>query len=345
MGSNNMLAYVKRGAKDKPGFEKIPLPKLKEDEVLIEVKSAAICGTDLLVYQGFLDETVYPLVLGHEFAGDIVAKGSNITGFEIGDKVIANAVKYCQKCYFCKTGNWNLCKNFTHLGIHCDGCFAKYVALPDFCVLQMPDDMEYDVAAAAGPVALVYHAMAKVSIKPNSIVIVSGPGPIGMIAIQLAIISGAKVVNTGMTVDAWRLENSKKLGAIVVDVEKENLKDRVMEISDGEGADFFIETSGAPIIQQGFDILKSGGEALLIGYSPKPQPINALDVVFRELTLKGSSGYNDETWKTGLKIVAEHPSIARSVISHVCNFDDLEKGFQVMLDRKAIKVAVHYPSG
>lgn len=345
MGNNSMLAYIKRGTKDKPGFEKIPIPKVREDEVLIEVKSALICGTDLLVYNGLLDETIYPLVLGHEFSGEIVEKGSNVSDFEVGDRVVANAVKYCRKCFFCKTGRWNLCKNFKHLGIHCDGCFANYVALPDFCVTRIPEDMEYDVASATGPVALVYHAMAKVSIMPSSVVVVSGPGPIGMISTQLAIISGAKVINTGMSVDAWRLERSEQLGAMVVDVEKENLRDKVMEISDGEGADIFIETSGAPIIQQGFDILKSGGEALLIGYSPKPQPINALDVVFRELTLKGSSGYNYETWKMGLEIVAEHPSIAKSIISHVFSFDELEKGFQVMLDRTAIKVAVHYPSG
>lgn len=345
MGNSNMLAYVKRGAKDKPGFEKIPVPKVREDEVLIEVKSALICGTDLLVYNGLLDEAIYPLVLGHEFSGEIAEKGSNVSDFEVGDRVAANAVTYCRKCFFCKTGRWNLCQNFQHLGIHCDGCFANYVVLPGFCVTRIPEDMEYDVASAIGPVALVYHAIAKVSIKPSSIVIVFGPGPIGMIATQLAIISGARVVNTGMSVDAWRLEKSKQLGAIVVDVEKENLKDKVMEISDGEGADFFIETSGAPIIQQGLDLLKSGGEALLIGYSPKPQPVNALDVVFRELTLKGSSGYNHETWKAGLGIVADHPSIAKSIISHVFNFNELGKAFQVMLDRKAIKVAVHYPSG
>lgn len=344
MGNGKMLAYIKKGAKDKPGFERTSIPKVKEDEVLVEVKSALICGTDLLIYNGLLDEAIYPLVLGHEFSGEIVEKGSDVSDFEVGDRVVGNAITYCRKCFFCKTGRTNLCPNFRHLGIHCDGCFANYVAIPDFCATRIPKGMEYDVASAVGPVALVYHAIARVSIRPGSVVVISGPGPIGMLATQLALISGAKVVNTGMTVDAWRLEKSEQLGAMVVDVQKENLKDRVLEISDGAGADIFIETSGAPIIQQGFDILRSGGEALLIGYSPKPQPINALDVVFRELTLKGSSGYNHSSWKMGLKIIAEHPSIAENIISHVFNFDDLEKGFQVMLDRKAIKVAVHYPS-
>ena len=343
MKKNTMRAYVKKGKKDKPSFEEMPIPKVGENDVLVQVRSALICGTDLLVYNDRLDEANYPLVLGHEFSGKIVDKGSKVRDFEIGDRVAANAVTYCRKCFFCKTGRWNLCKNFQHLGIHCDGCFADYVVLPDFCVTRIPDDMEYDIGSAIGPVALVYHAISKVNIRPSSLVVVSGPGPIGMTAIQLAIISGAKVLNTGMSVDAWRLEKSRQLGAMTVNVEKENLKEKIMEISDGEGADLFIETSGAPIIQQGFEVLKSGGEVLLIGYSPKPQPINALDVVFRELHLEGSSGYNDESWKMGLKIVADHPSIAKSTISHVFNFEELEKGFQVMLERTAIKVAVHYP--
>ena len=141
------------------------------------------------------------------------------------------------------------------------------------------------------------------------------------------------------------MEKSKQLGAIVVNVEKENLKDKVIELSDGLGADVFIESSGAPIVQQAFDVVRSGGEVLLIGYSPKPQPINALDVVFKELTLKGSSGYNHDTWVTGFKIIADHPSLAKSIVSHTFSFDELEKGFQAMLEKIALKVAISYPSG
>ncbi len=104
MGNGKMLAYIKKGVKDKPGFEKIPVPQVKEDEVLVEVKSALICGTDLLVYNGLLDEAIYPLVLGHEFSGEIVEKGSDVSDFEVGDRAVGNAITYCKKCFFCKTG-------------------------------------------------------------------------------------------------------------------------------------------------------------------------------------------------------------------------------------------------
>jgi L-iditol 2-dehydrogenase len=345
MKRKTMKAYVKPEKNEKPRFEEIPVPTIGEEEVLVRVRSALICGTDLLVRDGRLDETVYPLVLGHEFSGEIVEKGDRVSDLKIGDRVAANAVRYCRKCFYCKTGRWNLCEDFQHLGIHCDGCFAPYVALPDFCVTRIPHDMAYDVASAIGPVALVYHAMRKVKIGPGSLIVISGPGPIGLTAIQLALISGARVLNTGMSADGSRLETAKNLGAMVLNVEKEDLRDKVMEISDGEGADVFVETSGAPIIQQGFEVLRRGGIVLLIGYSPKPQPINALDVVFRELRLEGSSGYNDESWKMGLKIISDHPLIAKRMISHVFDFEALDEGFQVMLDRKAIKVGIHYPAG
>jgi L-iditol 2-dehydrogenase len=333
-----MLAYVKESADATPGFKDVPVPVVGPRDVLIRVKATAICGTDLLVYQGKLDETVYPLTLGHEFSGEVAEIGTEVKTVRVGDAVIANAVKYCQECDSCKTGDSNLCRHFTHLGIHCDGCFAEFVAMPEYCVLPMPGGMDFDVAAEAGPVALVYHAMNKATIRPGSVIVVSGPGAIGVTAVHLARIWGATVINTGTSADGWRLDVAKEAGAITVNVDSENVQKVVDDLTNGRGADLFVESSGAPLIQQGIELVKRGGEVLLIGYSPRPQLVQALDIVFKELTVLGSSGYNHDTFTAGLRIIAEHPEVARSTVSHRLKFDELDEGFRMMTDRSAMKI-------
>lgn len=335
-----MLAYIKESAEAVPRFKQVPSPSIGPRDVLIRVKATAICGTDYLVHQGRLEETIYPLVLGHEFAGEIAEVGSEVKTVAPGDAVIANAVKYCQECDACKAGDSNLCEHFTHLGIHCDGCFAEVVAMPEYCVLPMPPGMDFDVAAEAGPVALVYHAMAKATIRPGSVIVISGPGAIGVTAVHLGRLWGATIINTGTSADGWRLDIAKEAGAVTVNVDTQDVQEVVDTFTEGRGADLFIESSGAPLVQQGIGLVKRGGQVLLIGYSTRPQPVQALDIVFKELTVLGSSGYNHETFSRGLKIITDHPEVARSTVTHHLKFADLDEGFQMMADRSAMKIIV-----
>jgi len=326
-------------------LKEVKEPKPKRDEVLVEVVAAGICGTDVHIKH---DQTFYtpPVILGHEYSGKVVEVGSNVTGVAIGDVVVSPATAYCGKCYQCKTGHMNRCTSETKriLGTsRANGAFAKYLTVPEYIVHKVPKGVSMEEAALAEPTACVVHSVIdKSPIMPGDVVVVQGPGTMGLIAAQVAKAMGAgKVIVTGVSADQWRFDIAKKIGVdLTLDVQKDqNPLKTVLNETDGRGADVVIEASGACIAcNQALDFVKVAGHVTLLGIRGRPLDIDLDAIALKELTMSGTWGTLPSTWVTTLRLMDSKKIDVTPLITHRISLDDWEKGFELMEQQKAIKV-------
>ncbi|MFW9807113.1 MAG: zinc-binding dehydrogenase [Candidatus Thorarchaeota archaeon] len=326
-------------------LREIDNPTPKRDEVLIEVAAAGLCGTDIHIKH---DQAFYtpPVVLGHEYSGTVVDIGQDVTSVKVGDTVVSPATAYCGKCYQCKTGHMNRCtaEDKRILGTsRANGAFAKYLVVPDYIVHQVPDGVSMDEAALAEPMACVVHSVIdKTPICPGDVVVVQGPGTMGLMATQVAKAMGAgKVIVTGVTTDQWRFDIAKKIGAdITLDVQaEENPIGLIKSETDGRGADAVIEASGACIAcTQALDFVKVAGHVTLLGVRGRPADIDLDPIIVKELTMSGTWGTLPSSWVTTLRLMSSKKVDVSPIITHRISLSEWEKGFELMESQKAIKV-------
>jgi len=305
---HNMKGLVKYEAG--PGhmeIREIPEPSAGAGQIKIQVKHAGICGSDLHIYHSDIAIPVRPpVVVGHEFSGVITELGEGVTGFAVGDRVVSEtAYIYCETCEYCRVGFFNLCNNRRTLGYWFDGIFAPYTVVPAGRVHKIPDNVSDISAAMTEPLACVCHAVYDLCrIVPNDLVLVTGPGAVGIMAMQVAKAHGARVIVSGMSVDAPRLELAKKLGAdIVVDIQKENLEEIVMAESNGYGADVVLECSGvAPAIDSALNLIRKRGYFTQIGLPGTKIDFDIAKICFKELHFTGSLGSRKSSWEQALAL-------------------------------------------
>jgi L-iditol 2-dehydrogenase len=326
-------------------LREIDEPKPKRDEVLIEVAAAGICGTDIHIKH---DQAFYtpPVVLGHEYSGKVVEVGEDVASVKPGDRVVSPATAYCGKCYQCKTGHMNRCTATDKriLGTsRANGAFAKYLIVPDYIVHQVPKGVLLEEAALAEPFACVVHSVIdKTPICPGDVVVVQGPGTMGLMATQIAKSMGAgKVIVTGVTADKWRFDIAKKIGAdMTIDVQSE--KDPVGLVNDetdGRGADAVIEASGACVACiQALDFVRVAGHVTLLGVRGQSANIDLDPIIVKELTMSGTWGTLPSSWVTTLRLMSSGKVDVTPLITHRISLSEWEKGFELMESQKAIKV-------
>jgi L-iditol 2-dehydrogenase len=326
-------------------LKEIGEPRPRKDEVLIEVAAAGICGTDVHIKH---DQTFYtpPIVLGHEYSGKVVELGDDVTGIEVGDLVVSPATAYCGKCYQCKTGHMNRCTSEKKriLGTSlANGAFARYLAVPEYIIHKIPKGVSLKEAAMAEPTACVVHSVIEKSpITPGDVVVVQGPGTMGLLAVQVAKAMGAgKVIVTGVSADQWRFDIAKKIGVdltLNVQLDPDPVK-TVKEETDGRGADVVIEASGACIAcNQALDFVKVAGHVTLLGIRGRPLDIDLDAIALKELTMSGTWGTLPSTWVTTLRLMASKKVKVAPLITHKITLDLWEEGFDLMEKQKAIKV-------
>jgi len=322
----------------------VDIPKVTSDEVLIEVKSTGICGTDVHIYH---DSAFYtpPVILGHEYAGVITQVGSEVQNFDVGDRVTSPATIPCGTCFMCRTNRSNRCVGDQKriLGAHkADGTFTKYVAVPSKILHKIPVALSFDDAAVAEPVACAIHNVSElVGINPGDVVVVLGPGPIGLISLQIAKISGAqKVIITGVSADEDRLKLAKRLGAdVTINVEEQDPIEAVRSLTDGLGADVVLEASGASVARkQAFNLVRRCGKVGLIGLAGKPAEIDLDKVVEGELEVKGSWGTIWTSWRKALSLMSSGKIQVAPLITTRLPLEKWQEGFKMMEERKALKV-------
>ena len=305
-----MLALVKYAAG--PGnmeIRDVPEPSPKAGEIKVQVKHAGICGSDLHIYHSDIDIPVNPPVtIGHEFSGVITELGEGVEGFKVGERIVSEtAVEFCGTCPYCRIGYYNLCNDRRTLGYWFNGAFAAYTVVPARNVHRIPDNVSDISAAMTEPLACVVHAVNDLCrIIPEDLVLVTGPGAIGINAMQVAKAYGARVIMSGTSKDVPRLALAKELGAdFVVNIEKESLEDLVMAQSGGYGADVVLECSGAaPAINSALLLIKKRGYFTQIGLPSGKIDFDINRVCFKELHFSGSLGSRKSAWERGLALQA-----------------------------------------
>ena len=312
-----------------------PIPDLKESEVLVNVKASGICGSD--INRVFKTGTYhFPTVIGHEFSG-VVVKAPNNPSL-LGKRVGVFPLKPCFKCINCLEGNYEMCTNYDYLGSRCDGGFEEFVAVPEWNLIELPENVTFEEAAMLEPASVAVHALNQVHRCDDKTLAIIGPGTIGNILCQLArILRFKSVIMIGRT--QQKLEIAKNSGATaVINSSNQNPSELVMEITDNHGADIVIEGTGAvESLATAIMIAKSGGEIVLLG-----NPLGDMNltksvywqILRRQLTLKGtwnsSFGVKKNDWKTALRYIASEQLHLRELISHRLPFNSLKEGLNIM---------------
>lgn len=337
-----MLAIVKD--KKGPGYaiKEIETPKPKEDQVLIKVKAVGICGTDVPILKG-IREVPIPLVPGHEFAGEIVEVGSKVKKFKIGDKVTPAIVIYCGECYYCRKGLETLCENLVETGIHVDGAFAEYVTVPEKVLHRLPEGMTYEEGASIDPIASAYHPLKKASIGSEDTVVIFGPGPIGLYAVQIAKAEGAKkIICVGVKGDEKRLKLAEELGADNTILSGLDIYDDISNLTDGRMADVVVEATGHPsVFETVLSSVRKHGTVIMVGIFSEPATANVSQIVRKEIQIKGSICYSWQDYKECIDLVKSGRVKVDPMISHKFQLNEIDEALEVIDQRQAIKIMLY----
>ena len=343
--TETMKALVKREAKEGLWLEDVPVPKIGINDVLIRVDRTGICGTDLHIYNwdAWAQKTIpVPMVVGHEFVGEIVAVGSNVNDFFPGETVSGEGHVVCGRCRNCLAGRRHLCKSTSGVGVNRPGAFAEYLALPQTNVWHQEPCIDLDVASIFDPLGNAVHTALSFDLLGED-VLITGAGPIGIMAVAVARHAGARyVVITDM--NSYRLDLAKKLGATVaVDVRSESLEAVMNDLGMKEGFDVGLEMSGSPAaLRQMLGAMCHGGKVAMLGIPSEPIAIDWQQVVFNMLTIKGIYGLEMyETWYKMTVMIQSGLEIA-PVITHRFHFTDYEKGFAAMQSGESGKVILSW---
>lgn len=328
-------------------LKEISKPIILKNEVLVKVKKAAICGTDIHLYEwNDWCENVNaknPMVIGHEFCGEVVEVGQNVTKVKLGDFVAGETHIPCGKCMLCMTGKQHICKDMKILGVHIDGAFAEYVKIPEICAWKLSNDTPPEIGAIYEPFSIAVHGVLKDRIGGCS-TIVSGCGPIGLFAIGVASVCGANPV-FAIDINDFRLNIAKKMGENVIPLNP--LKDNIIEIikdkTDGYGTDVVIELSGSPqAIKTDFKALRKGGRVSLIGlYSQEVLLDLVNDLIYKEAIVYGITGREMfNSWYLAEKIINSGKVNIKAVLTHEFPLEETEKAILLAKEGKCGKVII-----
>lgn len=343
--SNEMKALVK--AKPEAGLwmEYVPVPEPGPNEVLIKIRKSAICGTDVHIWKWdeWSAKTVpVPMVVGHEFCGEIVDCGPGAVNYSIGLRVAGEGHIVCGICRNCRAGRGQLCRNTKGVGVNRPGAFAEYLCLPESNVIPIPDDIPDEIAAIFDPFGNAVHTALSFDLVGED-VLVTGAGPIGIMGALVAQQVGArKVVITDIA--AFRLDLARKMGVqTVVDVSTTSLRDVMNDIGMTEGFDVGLEMSGAAdAMRQMIGRMNNGGKIALLGIAPTEFAADWNEIIFKMLTVKGIYGREMyETWYKMIALVQSGLDLS-GLITHRIHIDDFASGFDAMLSGQAGKVVMDW---
>ncbi|HUX42622.1 MAG TPA: L-threonine 3-dehydrogenase [Rectinemataceae bacterium] len=340
-----MKALVKKTPGEGIWMEDVPMPKIGLTDILIKVKKTAICGTDVHIYlwNEWAQRTIKtPMVIGHEFVGEIVEIGKDVKGWKVGERVSAEGHVVCGECRACKAGKRHLCPNTKGIGVNRQGCFAEYVSVPATNVWKVHPSVPDDIAAIFDPYGNATHTALSFDVVGED-VLVTGAGPIGIMAAAIARHNGAR--NVVLTdVNDWRLGLARRLGIEnTVNVAKQSLKDSMESLGMVGGFDVGLEMSGSPqAFAQMLENMYNGGRVALLGLLPNGAGIDWDKVIFKGLFLKGIYGREIfETWYKMEAMIRSGLDIS-PIITHRFAFDDFQKGFDAMVSGESGKVVLSF---
>ena len=342
-----MKALVKRHAKEGIWLEDMPEPEVGNNDVLVKIKKTAICGTDIHIYNWdeWAQKTIpIPMITGHEYAGEIVELGSNVSDLKVGDIVSGEGHITCGRCRNCLAGTIHLCPNTIGVGVNRTGAFAEYLSIPAKNIFKPSREMSTDLLACFDPYGNAVHTALSFNMVGED-VLITGAGPIGMMAAMVANHAGAR--NIMITdINQYRLDLIKKIlpKIITVNVEKDLISKKLMEsLGIFEGFDVGLEMSGSPkAFADMLNKMINGGRIAMLAIMPAGSGIDWDLVVFKGLTIKGVYGREIfETWYKGSMMVQSGLPLEK-IITHRFNFNEFQEGFDVMRSGKSGKVILNW---
>lgn len=332
----------------KPGaveLRDVSIPRIGDNDVLLRVGAVAVCGSD--IHQADNTHTWLvrvPVILGHEFAGTVAAIGRGVQGFREGDRVVSEtAAEICGECLSCRSGRYNLCPHRKGFGYGIDGAMTSYVKVPSRCLHHIPDELPFQNAALSEPSAVAYHAMCINSvIRPGDLVVIIGPGPIGLLCTRLAALSGANpLIVAGKAVDIDRLQLATQLGAThTVNVDEVNLEE-VVRNCDPVGAELVCEASGAAKpFEMALQTVRPDGQIVKVGWFPKGVPVDLNPLVQNNVRLQGSFSHTYDMWEKVIQLLSDRFLMPEVLIGIQTGLENWQLAFESMRSNKVVKAVL-----
>jgi L-iditol 2-dehydrogenase len=324
-------------------LRELPIPEIGEEDVLLEVQAAAVCGSDLHQYSGKQSWHVnYPVILGHEFAGVVAKLGNRVTNFSEGDRVVSEtAALLPSDSAFIRQGLYNLDPNRLGFGYGVDGAMASFVKVPGRCLHNVPASLTLEEAALTEPCCVAYNAVCGNSrVRPGDAVVVIGPGPIGLLCASVAKLSGAgHLVVIGTPADAKRLEIAKKIGAdTILGAQGEDVAAWFKAFGDGYGADLVIDAAGvSDSLKVALDIVRPAGQITKVGWGQQPFNYSLDQLVQKAVTLQGSYSHNWPIWEKVLTLLATRKIDLGLIIGRVSPLSEWRETFEEMHSGAIVK--------
>jgi threonine 3-dehydrogenase len=322
-----------------------PVPEMGPNDLMIKIRKTAICGTDMHIFNWdeWSQQTIpVPMIVGHEYVGEVVEIGQEVAGFTIGDRVSGEGHITCGHCRNCRAGRRHLCRNTTGVGVNRQGAFAEYLVIPAFNAFKIPANISDDMAAIFDPFGNAVHTALSFDLVGED-VLITGAGPIGIMAAAVAKHAGARFVVI-TDVNDYRLDLATKMGATrVVNVASENLNDVMNELGMTEGFDIGLEMSGVPsAFRDMLDKMNHGGKIAMLGIPPQSVAVDWNTVIFKGLTIKGVYGREMfETWYKMVSLLQSGLDLS-PMVTHQFSINDFAKGFEVMGSGQSGKVLLDW---
>jgi threonine 3-dehydrogenase len=322
-----------------------PKPEVGHNDLLIKIRKTAICGTDVHIYKWdeWASKTIpTPMVVGHEYVGEVVDMGQEVRGFQVGDRVSGEGHITCGHCRNCRAGRVHLCRNTTGVGVNREGAFAEYLVIPAFNAFKIPDNISDELASIFDPFGNAVHTALSFDLVGED-VLITGAGPIGIMAAAVAKHVGARhVVITD--VNEYRLDLARKMGASrAVNVANEKLEDVMTELGMTEGFDIGLEMSGVPsAFNSMLNNMNHGGKIAMLGIPPSDMAVDWNQVIFKGLVIKGIYGREMfETWYKMASLIQSGLDL-NPIITHQYSVDDFQAGFDMMISGQSGKVILNW---
>ncbi|MFN2292540.1 MAG: zinc-binding dehydrogenase [Anaerolineae bacterium] len=326
-------------------IREVPEPAAGPGQVKVEVEAAGVCGSDLHIYHDQIAITIEPpVVMGHEFAGVVTEVGHGIERLRPGDRVTCETTAWsCGHCLQCRLGHYNMCAERKVVGYGVDGCFARACVVNERQVHLLPDNVTFQAGALTEPLACAVHAVLELtSISAGDRVMITGPGPVGLLCLQLVKAAGGFALMCGTSQDAERLALAKRLGAdVTVDVDDQDALDVVLDLTGGQGADVVLECAGAPpAARLGLKATRRGGQYTQVGLFPAPFELKFDMIAYKELRVTGSLGQRWTSWRRALSLMAHGQVDTGALVSHVLPLTEWREAFRLAEEGEGLKVVL-----
>lgn len=318
-------------------------PQRRAGEALLKVFYAGICGTDMHIYHGVHPRARAPLVMGHEFCGEVVSLNGESDKVKVGDKVVVEPLLSCEKCHACRTGAYHVCAHLGLLGIDRDGGYAEYAVVPINRLHKIPDDMSPVEAALVEPVAVAVHAVRLSRLKMGDVVAILGAGPIGTLVAEACRAAGAREVIV-TDVSSERIKRARARGFLVLNPLTDDIVTEINRITGGKGADIVFDAAGVrSTAELGTRIVKIRGQIVVVAVFNEPPNVDYRAVNFRELGITGVRVYNFEDYEIAVDMVYKQKIKVDGIVTHIFGLEEAEQAFTIMEKGEGMKILFRIP--